>query len=57
MKRIFLLLFLITFSVSQAQTNTVVFELTDNIKTYNTQNCLTNKTDYSKVFLDFVKTI
>jgi len=55
MKRIFLLLFLITFSVSQAQTNTVVFELTDNIKTYNTQNCLTNKTDYSKVFLDFVK--
>ncbi len=55
MKRIFFLLFLITFSVSQAQTNTVVFELTDNIKTYNTQNCLTNKTEYSKVFLDFVK--
>ena len=55
MKRIFLLLFLIIFSISQAQTNTVVFELTDNIKTYNSQTCLTNKTDYSKVFLDFVK--
>ena len=55
MKRIFLLLFLIVCSISQAQTNTVLFELTDNLKTYNSQNCLTNKTDYSKVFLGFVK--
>ena len=54
MKRIFLLLFLIVCSISQAQTNTVLFELTDNLKTYNSQNCLTNKTDYSKVFLGFV---
>ena len=55
MKRIFLLFFLVANSIAQAQTNTVAFELTDNIKTYNSQNCLTNKTDYSKVFLGFVK--
>ena len=55
MKRIFLLLFLITFSISQAQTNTVVFKLTDDVKTYNLQNCLTNKTEYNKVYLGFEK--
>ena len=55
MKRLFFLFFLITFSITQAQTKNVVFKLTDDTKTYNSQNCLTNKTEYSKVYLGFAK--
>ena len=55
MKRLLFFLFLITFSFSQAQTNTVVFKLTDDVKTYNLKTCLTNKTVYNKVYLGFVK--
>lgn len=55
MKRIFLFFFLITFSVVQAQTNSVVFELNDGYSKFDATNCLTNKTDYGKVQLGLVK--
>jgi esterase/lipase superfamily enzyme len=45
MKASFLLLFFIFCSLSHAQTNQVVFELSDNNKTYNLTNCLNNLTD------------
>lgn len=45
MKTGFLLLFFIFCSLTQAQKNQVVFELSDNSKTYNLNNCLTNLVD------------
>lgn len=55
MKRLFILLFLTTFSFAHAQTNSVVFELNDGYQKFDATNCLTNKTDYSKVQLSIVK--
>ncbi|NVK52518.1 MAG: alpha/beta hydrolase [Flavobacteriaceae bacterium] len=53
MKRILFLFFAISSLFLSAQT--VVFKLTDNKTTYNSSNCLTPKTDYSKVYLAFKK--
>lgn len=45
MKYLFLTLFFIFCSLTHAQKNQVVFELSDNTKTYNLTNCLNNLTD------------
>lgn len=45
MKYLFLTLFFIFCSFTHAQKNQVVFELSDNNKTYNLNNCLNNLTD------------
>lgn len=55
MKRLLLLLIFISFSSTQAQTNSVIFELNDGYTKFDTENCLTNKTDYSKVQLSIAK--
>ena len=55
MKRLFFLLFLIIFSITQAQTNTIVFELKDETSIYNSNNCLTESTAYNNVYLDVIK--
>ena len=51
MKRLFLTILFFSFSFIQAQTNSVVFELNDGYSKFDSNNCLTNKTDYSKVQL------
>jgi len=45
MKTVFIALFFIFFSLTNAQKNQVVFELSDNTKTYHLTNCLNNLTD------------
>ena len=54
MKRSLLFFLVFTCSFLQAQ-NSVFFELNDGYAKFDTQNCLTNKTDYSKVQLSLVK--
>ena len=54
MKRFLLLFLVFTYSIIQAQ-NSVIFELNDGYLKFDTENCLTNKTDYSKVQLSLVK--
>ena len=54
MKRFLLLFLVFTCSFSHAQ-NSVVFELNDGYSKFDTTNCLTNKTDYSKVQLSLIK--
>jgi esterase/lipase superfamily enzyme len=54
MKRILFLLLVFTCSILYAQ-NSIVFELNDGYSKFDTTNCLTNKTDYSKVQLSLVK--
>ena len=51
MKRLLLFFIFMSFYVTQAQTNSVVFELNDGYTKFDTENCLTNKTDYSKIQL------
>lgn len=55
MKQLLTLLFTFSFFVSISQTNDLVFELNDGYQKFNTTNCLTNKTDYSKVQLSLTK--
>ncbi|MGJ8746108.1 alpha/beta hydrolase [Polaribacter sp.] len=55
MTRILLFIFLVTISVTQAQSNDVVFELKDNANTYNSENCLTNDLAENSVYLGFLK--
>lgn len=54
MKRFLLFLFVCTYSFLQAQ-NSILFELNDGYSKFDTTNCLTNKTVYSKVQLSLVK--
>ena len=55
MKRLILIILFLSFSITQAQTNSVVFELNDGYVKFDSKNCLTNKTNYSKVQLSIVK--
>ena len=55
MKRLLLFFIFMSFFVTQAQTNSVVFELNDGYTKFDSENCLTNKTDYSKVQLSLIK--
>ena len=55
MKRLLHIVLLISFSLVQAQTNNIIFELNDGYKPFKKTNCLTNKTDYGKVQLSIVK--
>jgi esterase/lipase superfamily enzyme len=55
MKQLLTLLFMFSFFIAISQTNNLVFELNDGYQKFNTTNCLTNKTDYSKVQLSLIK--
>lgn len=55
MKYLFLTLFFIFCSLTHAQKNQVVFELSDNTKTYNLTNCLNNLTDDATLQLTIIE--
>jgi esterase/lipase superfamily enzyme len=55
MKRLFLFFIFLSIFVTQAQTNSVVFELNNGYSKFDTTNCLTNKTEYSKIQLSIIK--
>lgn len=55
MKCLLLFFLLISFSVTHAQTNSVIFELNDGYSKFDAENCLTNKTNYGKVQLSITK--